>query len=67
MEIYILFSISEFTVIQVEVALDKVFTDDLKNSSSEAYKELAENITAALREKFKDTPNFQDVRVLRFR
>ena len=40
------FSILEFTKIKVEVSLEKEFTNDLKNKSSEAYKSLERNVTA---------------------
>jgi hypothetical protein len=42
----IAFFISEFIVIKVEVTLEKEFTEELNNKSSQVYQELERNITA---------------------
>ncbi|CAB4012766.1 Hypothetical predicted protein, partial [Paramuricea clavata] len=60
-------SCKEFIVIKDEVALEKEFTEELKNKSSPVYQELERSMTAELYETFKDILNFQEVVVLGFR
>ncbi|XP_046861768.1 uncharacterized protein LOC124455059 isoform X2 [Xenia sp. Carnegie-2017] len=57
----------ELVNVTIKITLDGEFTSDLNDNTSALFIELAGNLTRELRDKFQDTPNFQDVEILRFR